>query len=738
MDNSKYGIPGVKATFLDYQAKKSTAAATGSVVVILGDMPDTYKESDGTASGYKEKPFPANNPMLVSDAAKMSDILTGANIINGVSRSNDVSNVMQMLDLSQPTAFNKIVTRNGLRPNLLSLHEKYQAIEYALENLANYPVSRIVVIGTSFDEGFDELPNIEYFYLAGTGADTLRPFIKMDSFKGFGYKVKAGDGSFISQDPILVKGKVNANDFTITVGAKTTVIPTALNADTALVETTEETVINISSMLLTIPKGIVGTDFEATINPVFYNMKEVEIYNATITGENTVVADKVDKEIKVIIAEGDENYTTNTSGTLNFEFKKDVLDPTKGYVYIEDEQQNVIVAGNATNTITLTNGKNTEDMYIETNGLKITFKPGIEFLDTAVVNGIVINYVPAGADIVYRVGDFCNDMTANLTECRSTFGVLPPKNESPKEINKQYNRLISLAKANRGFVKTIDAENKRDLGIFIDVVVGAVKVNNIGGITNFSEAEIKTINGISIKVEKNQLFSKGDMANIYAYYRQEIFNEEVEIAGVDNNSSEDYTILTLTKSISNTKLLNSNSLKIEVINDKDNKGTYLAALYANVVGNFGIESSYIKAVMPGSAEIAYTREQIIKLVSLGYTVINKSSTSTTAEIIDTPTMARNDSDFTDQSTRDLMFYILEQLRNIAKGYKGERFAEASKKSLFESSLKTVFEKQYGKTITAFEMSVDYDYLATTRQIFIDFGVTEAKTGKEINIQGKLM
>ena len=105
-----YGLPGVKATFLDYQAAKAASVAAGSVTVILGDMPDTYKESDGTASGYKEKPFQANSPMLVSDAAKMSDILTGANIINGVSRSNDIANVMQMLDLSDATAFNKIVT----------------------------------------------------------------------------------------------------------------------------------------------------------------------------------------------------------------------------------------------------------------------------------------------------------------------------------------------------------------------------------------------------------------------------------------------------------------------------------------------------------------------------------------------------------------------------------------------------------------------------------------------------
>lgn len=732
MNNSAYGIPGVKTTFLDYQAQKAAISSAGSVVVILGDMPDTYKESDGTASGYKEKPFPANSPMLVSDAAKMSDILTGANIINGVSRSNDIANVMQMLDLTKPTGFCKIVMRNGLRPNLLSLHEKYQAIENALENLANYPVSRVVVIGTAFDEGFDELPNVEYFYLTGAGSSTLRPFIKMDSFKGFGYKIKPEDGSFVSKDPIVVKGTVNANDFTITVGTKDTIIPTTTNL------TNEEVSIDTGAFLIVIPQNTTAVDFETTVNPVFYNMKEVEIYNALISGENTVIADKINKELKVVIAEGDENYTANTSGTLNFEFKKDTVDATKGYVFIEDVQQNMMVSGVLTNEIVLTNGKNTEDLFIEINGLKITFKPGIEFLDTATVNGIVINYVPSGADVVYRVGDFCNEMTANLTECRSTFGVLPPKNESPKEITKQYNRLVSLSKANRGFVKAIDAENKRDLGIFIDVVVGAVKVNNIGGITNFAEADVKTVNGISLKVEKNQLFSKGDIANIYAYYRQEIFNEEVEIAGVDNNSSEDYTMLTLAKPIANAKLLNSNSLKIEVINDKDNKGTYIAALYANVVGNFGVESSYIKAVVPGSAEISYTREQMIKLISLGYTVINKSATSELPEIIDTPTMARNDSDFTDQSTRDLMFYILQQLRNVAKGYKGERFAEAAKKALFESSLKTVFEKQYGKTITAFELNVDYDLLQTTRQIFIDFSVTEAKTGKEINIQGRLM
>ena len=732
MNNSAYGIPGVKTTFLDYQAQKAAIASAGSVVVILGDMPDTYKESDGTASGYKEKPFPANSPMLVSDAAKMSNILTGSNIINGVSRSNDIANVMQMLDLTKPTGFCKIVMRNGLRPNLLSLHEKYQAIENALENLANYPVSRVVVVGTAFDEGFDELPNVEYFYLTGTGSSTLRPFIKMDSFKGFGYKIKPEDGSFVSKDPIVVKGTVNANDFTITVGTKDTIIPTTTNL------TNEEVSIDTGAFLIVIPKDTTAIDFEATVNPVFYNMKEVEIYSALISGENTIIANKTNKELKVVIAEGDENYTANTSGTLNFEFKKDPVDATKGYVFIEDVQQNMTVNDVLTNEIVLTDGKNTEDLFIEINGLKITFKPGIEFLDTATVNGIVINYVPSGADVVYRVGDFCNEMTANLTECRSTFGTLPPKNESPKEITKQYNRLVSLAKANRGFVKAIDAENKRDLGIFIDVVVGAVKVNNIGGITNFAEADVKSVNGISLKVEKNQLFSKGDVANIYAYYRQDIFNEEVEIAGIDNNSSEDYTMLALTKPISNTKLLNSNSLKIEVVNDKDNKGTYLAALYANVVGNFGVESSYIKAVVPGSAETSYTREQMIKLISLGYTVINKSSTSELPEIIDTPTMARNDSDFTDQSTRDLMFYILQQLRNVAKGYKGERFAEASKKALFESSLKTVFEKQYGKTITAFELNVDYDYLQTTRQIFMDFSVTEAKTGKEINIQGKLM
>lgn len=732
MDNSAYGIPGVKTSFLDYQSKKVSNSPTGAVVVILGDMPDTYKESDGTASGYKEKPFPANSPMLVSDAAKMSNILTGANIINGVSKSNDISNVMNMLDLSNQTAFCKIVTRNGSRPNLLSLHEKYQAIEHALEDLANYPVSRVVVIGTAFDESFDELPNVEYYYLTGTGSKVLKSFIKEDSFTSFGYKVKPEDGSFVSKDPITVKGVVNTDNLTITVGAKDYVISTVDN------KTIAETVINLEAMMLVIPTGTDVVAFEAAINPVFYNMKEMEIFNAKITGEASVVADKVSKEIKVVIAEGDEGYTANTSGTLNFEFKKDIVDPTIGYIYLEDVKQNVVVADVPVSSLTLVDGLSTVEAKLEINGLKITFKPGIEFLDTETVNGIVINYVPSGADIVYRVADFCNDMTTNLCECKSTFGVLPPNNESPKEINRQYNKLISLAKANKGFVKTIDAENKRDLGIFVDVVVGAVKVNNVGGITNFPEAEIKTISGINIKTEKNQLFTKGDTANIYAYYRQEIFNEEVEIAGVDNNSSADYTLLTLTKPISNSKLLISNSLKIEVINDKDNKGTYLAALYSNVIGNFGIESSYIKATVPGAAELTYTREQIIKLVSLGYTVINKSATNALPEIIDTPTMARNDSDFTDQSTRDLMFYFLQQLRAVAKGYKGERFGEAAKKALFESSLKSVFEKQQGKTITASNLTVDYDYLQETRQIFVDFGITEAKTGKEINITGKLM
>ena len=123
---------------------------------------------------------------------------------------------------------------------------------------------------------------------------------------------------------------------------------------------------------------------------------------------------------------------------------------------------------------------------------------------------------------------------------------------------------------------------------------------------------------------------------------------------------------------------------------------------------------------------------------MGYTVINKSALNTTPEIIDTPTMARDDSDFTDQSTRDLIFFLLAELRSVSKGYKGERFGEASKKVLFESSLKTIFEKQSGKTITDFELKVDYDYLQTTRQIFVDFGITEAKTGKEINITARLM
>ena len=732
MNNAAYGIPGVKGTILDYQSKQAVTQTTGSVVVILTDMPDTYKESDGTTSGYKTKPFPANSPMLVSDAAKMANILTGANIVGGVSKSNDISNVLKMLDLSNNTAFCKIVKRNGARANLLSLHEKYQAIEYALENLANYPTSRVVVIGTAFDETFDDLENVEYFYVTGPDANLIRPLIIKDSFKRIGHQIKA-DGSYVAKDPFTVVGKVNTTDLTITAEGKTFVIPT--DAGKVISETT----IALSNLSFTIPVDMVAVDFTATVNPVFYNMKEIEIFNAKVTGENEIIADRIEKDIKITIAEGDENYTVNTSGSLIFEFRKDEVDATKGHVYLEDIMQNVTINGTVTDSVTLVNDKNTEDMYLEIDGLKVTFKPGIEFTGTTgPTNGIVVNYVPSNADLVYRVGEFCDETTANLTECKCTFGVTPPKNTSIKEINKQYKKLISLAKAKRGFVKSLNAENKKDLGMYIDVVIGSVKVNGIGGISNFSEAEILLINGSTIKIAKTQLFEKGDSANLYAYYRQDMFNEEVEIAGVDNNASDEYTFLTLTKAVSNKYILNSNTPMIEIINDKDNKGTYTAALYSNIVGNFGIESSYIKATVPGSCEVTYTREQLVKLGSMGYTVINKSALNTTPEIIDTPTMARDDSDFTDQSTRDLIFFLLAELRSVSKGYKGERFGEASKKVLFESSLKTIFEKQSGKTITDFELKVDYDYLQTTRQIFVDFGITEAKTGKEINITARLM
>lgn len=463
---------------------------------------------------------------------------------------------------------------------------------------------------------------------------------------------------------------------------------------------------------------------------------------------------------EIVVKDETGEYAPTKGQTFTVELKRTTgVGAKEGYVVVDGEQKDMLEPGSlAKEYIELDQVTFTSlvdyDVVLE-DGVIITVKAGAKFdnevtisatnstyediFTTKKANTYVVNTVPVLAEPVMRSLEFCLELTKDLNECRAYFGTIPAENSTTKKIKDQVARLSTLPKARVGFEKLVSATEKIDLGAYLVVTVGAQKVNGSGGIEGFQEEEIVSNTSIPtyvVETTKNIKFAVDDLVEIYATKGVDIVVQSgLKVVEVEQGLTT--TKITLNAQIDYTKFKNLPQVFIQNINKKDNKGSYLAALYAVVANNYGIDKAPMNVTFPGTAEVLYTRQQATALNLYKYTVVNRESTGTTGYVVDTPTMARDESDFTDQSSIGLLLYFTNKLRAIAKTKQGKRFGSADAQLMFKKELEAPLEAEKGNAIVDFYLNTDFSLLNTKGICLVEFGIKEAKTLKFIKFVARL-
>jgi len=107
----------------------------------FGDIEETYIEP--------------NNPIIISSAEDAIETLETTNLV----MTREVRNIIRLIPSGSNIALVRIVKRNGDTPDLNSLADMYEALDYAFEATENLASREIIVAGLSLDDMLALDPN---------------------------------------------------------------------------------------------------------------------------------------------------------------------------------------------------------------------------------------------------------------------------------------------------------------------------------------------------------------------------------------------------------------------------------------------------------------------------------------------------------------------------------------------------------------------------------------------------
>ena len=470
------------------------------------------------------------------------------------------------------------------------------------------------------------------------------------------------------------------------------------------------------------------------------------------------VKDVVDK---IAILEGKkdgiEQYTVTKSGTAVIEFVDSKVLGEVDAVVVDSAE---ILEPRHYKIRTKTSGKDlvvAETTYLEWEGMTFVLYEGLvifpEKQDMALVSSVyfdaksdlvgvykyAINYVPANAEPIMASLKFVNEQVKAFSEVLMVWGVKPPKSAEPDVVEKYAKNLVNLPKFKRGFKVRTSATKEVDYGMFLSVVAGTLKLNGIGGISNFKSnrvidfereqggiGEVKPMTD-KVFVELTSDYQTGSNVEIKTYVgvKQKVVDAVVlsvkEVLGK--------TMLTLNKQI-DTSVFSLDGFEVIICNTdtKDRHGSYSAAAFA-IKANEERDRAPIQKELTGIADFSFSQNALKLLLSNKFTVINKDYTSGNAVIVDTPLMTRKDSDYQSRSSIGTVLVMLNALRKVANSKKGKRFPKKEDKVMLEDELRSVFVGELNRAdslITSYEFATDMSKLDTKGYLYTRFRVRDAK------------
>jgi hypothetical protein len=312
-------------------------------------------------------------------------------------------------------------------------------------------------------------------------------------------------------------------------------------------------------------------------------------------------------------------------------------------------------------------------------------------------------------------------------------GTVPPVTTDSADVqysvNRIYNKLSGYA-FNTG---------ELDNGLYLSVTTGSQKISGIGGITNFPSAFVTQVNSnlnyVIVRYEGLD-FVEGDNVDL-KWISKGTYKIQENVVKSSKFLTSTELLITFEEPMAPGFILSNKTRTVALTNSKDRKGTLLACLYAATANNFGIDKAPFNVVLDGDSEIFYTRDQLTRLLDARVTPISRNAFDTNGVVIDTPTMALENSDFTDQGTVGLIMYFIRQLRKIAESRKGQRFGSGEAQIVFQTELEAPLAAQVGDSIVAYNLTIDWSNLNIDHSLDVQFSVREAKKLKWVTITARL-
>lgn len=147
-------LPGFYVNINDTNETTPPVVRLKDVYTIYCILPEIMKSTDEFGD-LEETYIEPNNPIVISSAEDAIKTLETTNLI----MTREVRNIIRLIPNGSNIALVRIVKRNGDTPDLNSLADMYEALDYAFESTENLASREIIVAGLSLDDMLALDPN---------------------------------------------------------------------------------------------------------------------------------------------------------------------------------------------------------------------------------------------------------------------------------------------------------------------------------------------------------------------------------------------------------------------------------------------------------------------------------------------------------------------------------------------------------------------------------------------------
>lgn len=154
MASKKTMVPGFLLTIEDNATPVVDTPSIKDVYTIYCVLPELMKAVD--SEGEIEEVFcEPNKPLIISDPNEAIKTLEQSDLV----LTREIKNIIKLIPNNSTIALVRIVTREGDNPNVNSMVEMYEALDFAFSQTENFPAKEIIVAGMSLDKSLALNPN---------------------------------------------------------------------------------------------------------------------------------------------------------------------------------------------------------------------------------------------------------------------------------------------------------------------------------------------------------------------------------------------------------------------------------------------------------------------------------------------------------------------------------------------------------------------------------------------------